>query len=75
MTITYYVTTTDAALNGGKSEVQNVITKTITFAEGFVAGKAYTIAMVLGLTSVKLEATVEDWDSLAPTYVDLPIHS
>ena len=75
VTITYYVTTTDAALNGGKSEVQNVITKTVTFADGFAAGKAYTIAMVLGLTSVKLEASVEDWDTLSPTYVDLPINS
>ena len=74
VTITYYVTTTDAALNGGKSEVQNVITKTVTFADGFVAGKSYTIAMVLGLTSVKFLATVEDWDSLSPSYVDLPIN-
>ena len=75
VTITYYVTTTDAALSGGESIVQNVITKTINFPSGFQAGKSYTIAMILGLTSVKLQATVEDWTTDSPTYVDLPINS
>lgn len=73
--ITYYVTTTDAALVGGKSRVQNVISKTITISDGFAAGKAYTIAIVIGLTSVKLQATVDDWDTGTITYADLPLNS
>ncbi len=73
--ITYYVTTEDADLKGGKSRVENVITKTVTFANGFAAGKANTIKITLGLTSVKLEAVVENWDVIAATNVDLPINS
>jgi hypothetical protein len=70
--ITYYVTTEDAKLDGGISRVENVIYKTITFGSGFEAGKAYTIRIILGLTSVKLEADVEPWDVLTVTDVDLP---
>lgn len=74
VTITYYVTTADAALVGGGSRVQNVIYKDITFADGFAAGKANTIKIQLGLTSVKLEADVADWDNVAAKEVDLPIN-
>jgi hypothetical protein len=72
--ITYYVTTEDTDLVAGFSRVQNVITKDITFASGFQAGKANTIKITLGLTSVKLAATVENWDVLAAQNVDLPIN-
>lgn len=73
--ITYYVTTEDAALADNRSRIQNVIYKDINFASGFQAGKAYTIKIILGLTSVKLEADVQDWDVVTPdTEVDLPIN-
>ena len=72
--ITYYVTTEDADLKGGFSRVENVITKTVNFASGFAAGKANTIKITLGLTSVKLDAVVENWSELAATNVDLPIN-
>lgn len=72
--ITYYVTTADANLAAGFSRVQNVIYKDITFASGFQAGKSNNIKIILGLTSVKLEATVEDWIDLGDTDVDLPIN-
>lgn len=72
--ITYYVTTEDAALAANRSRIQNVIYKDITFADGFEAGKAYTIKIILGLTSVKLEADVEPWTVLGETPVDLPIN-
>ena len=72
--ITYYVTTADGNLSAGFSRVQNVIYKDITFASGFEAGKAYTIKIILGLTSVKLEATVEPWDVQSDTDVNLPIN-
>ena len=72
--ITYYVTTEDDDLKGGFSRVENVITKTVNFASGFAAGKANTIKITLGLTSVKLDAVVENWDVLAASNVDLPIN-
>ena len=73
--ITYYVTTKDGNLASGYSRVQNIIYKDINFASGFQAGKAYNIKIILGLTSVKLEADVQDWDVVTPdTEVDLPIN-
>ena len=73
--ITYYVTTEDTGLAAGFSRVQNVIYKDITFASGFQAGKSNNIKIILGLTSVKLEATVEAWGDLGDTSVDLPINT
>lgn len=70
--ITYYVTTPDGALQDQYSRVQNVIKKTISFPTGFYAGKSYTIKIILGLTSVKLEADVEDWAVGTIENVDLP---
>lgn len=73
--ITYYVTTADDDLALHYSRVQNVIKKDITFASGFQAGKSNTILITLGLTSVELSASVEPWDNVAATSVDLPINS
>ena len=74
VTIDYYVNTTDASLSKGYSRVENKITKTIT---GFApeAGKNYTLLLSLGMTSVKVSATVTDWDDkTTSTQVDLPIN-
>lgn len=73
VTIDYYVNTTDASLSKGYSRVENKITKTIT---GFApeAGKNYTLLLSLGMTSVKVSATVADWDNGSSTQVDLPIN-
>lgn len=70
--ITYYVTTEDDKLATGYSRIKNVIYKDLTFGSGFEAGKAYTIKIILGLTSVKLEASVEPWDVQAETEIHLP---
>ena len=72
--ITYYVTTEDAYLKLGYSRVKNVIKKNVEFANGFEAGKAYTIKLILGLTSVKLVATVDTWTEVTASTVDLPIN-
>lgn len=81
VTINYDVVTTDANLNGGKSTVNNVITKKITLntpstfspgVAGFINNKAYNLKLILGLTSVKLEAEVADWEVDGSTNVDLP---
>ena len=75
VTIDYYVNTTDASLSKGYSRVENKITKTIT---GFApeAGKNYTLLLSLGMTSVKVSATVSDWttEDGSSTQVDLPIN-
>jgi len=60
--ISYWVTTKDENLKNGFSRIHNVITKDISpFA--LYAGKIYTINCILGMTSVKFDAYVEDWDS------------
>ena len=73
VTINYDVKTLDANLNGGMSTVNNVITKRIS-AINFSNGKAYTLNLVLGMTSVKIDATVAPWGSGAEQEVDLPIN-
>lgn len=75
--ITYYTTTDDPNLATGYTRVENVITKSISAADPglkFEAGKAYTLNLVLGMTSVKVTATVADWDTGSSTQVDLPIN-
>ena len=75
--ITYYTTTDDPNLSGGYTRVENVITKSISATDGlkFEAGKAYTLNLVLGMTSVKVTATVAGWtDDSSTTQVDLPIN-
>ena len=76
--ITYYTTTDDPNLATGYTRVENVITKSISAADpglNFEAGKAYTLNLVLGMTSVKVTATVAGWtDDSSTTQVDLPIN-
>ena len=72
--VTYYVTTDDADLKDGYSRVQNVISKTVDFAN-LTAGTKNTIKMILGISEVKFEAEVSDWtDGLTGT-VNLPVNS
>ena len=75
VTIDYDVETTDASLNGGKSTVNNVIWKNIEVGDntnGFTNNKAYTLKLILGLTSVKLDAEVAEWEIEGDINVDLP---
>lgn len=75
VTINYDVVTTDAKLNGGKSTVNNVIWKNIEVGDntnGFTNNKAYNLKLILGLTSVKLDAEVADWEVDGSINVDLP---
>lgn len=76
--ITYYTTTDDPNLATGYTRVENVITKSISAADPglkFEAGKAYTLNLVLGMTSVKVTATVAGWtEDGSSTQVDLPIN-
>ena len=69
--ITYDVITADANLKDGYSVVENVITKKVTIPT-LTNNKAYTLKLILGMTSVKLDAEVADWEIMGSTPVDLP---
>lgn len=68
--IVYAVVTKDDKLKGTISNVENDITKTVNV--DLKNGKSYNLKLVLGLTSVKLDATVADWKVDGSTEVDLP---
>ena len=82
VTIEYDVLTEDANLSVGLddgsdqkgSAVTNIITKTIA-GFTFEAGKEYTINMHLGMTSVKFDATVQEWGYGAAEAIGLPENS
>ena len=64
----------DGVTNG--SSVENAITNTIKMSGSDLtlkAGYKYTVALHLGLTSVKFDATVSTWDgTVTGTTIDLP---
>lgn len=72
--VTYYVTTDDADLDGDCSRVKNVISQDVTFDNGFAAGTRNTIKMILGISEVKFEAEVSDWETGAEEEVNLPVN-
>lgn len=71
--VTYTVTTNDASLTGGNSAIQNVITSD-PFNFDFAKGNAYMFNLHLGMTSVKFDASVSDWNTGSETVVNLPIN-
>ena len=80
ITIAYDVETIDPSLAGKLSDnethgisIENVISKNDIFGGlDFKAGYQYEIKIHLGMTSVKVEATVTDWVDNGTTDVDLP---
>jgi hypothetical protein len=80
VTIAYDVETIDPALAGKLSDnethgisIENVISKLDIFGGlDFKAGYQYEINIHLGMTSVKVEATVTDWKDNGKTDVELP---
>jgi hypothetical protein len=58
--IEYYITTEDGKLNADRAQSKNVIEKDVVFPS-LANGKSYNLNLVLGLTSVKMEAEVDDW--------------
>lgn len=61
VTVDYLVRTQDANLSEGFSEVENIITKKITFNKPVEMNKQYSLLIHLGLTSVKFTAEVSNW--------------
>ena len=72
VTVTYTVTTEDSNLPEEKSEITNTITNTAHVS--FEQGKAYTLKLLLGMTSVKIDAASTTWDS-EETTVNLPANT
>ena len=60
--ITYIVRTYDANLANGFSEVTQTVSKKVTFSEAIKLNKMYNILIHLGMTSVKFDAIVSNWD-------------
>lgn len=61
-TITYTVRTYDEALETYKSEVVQTISRVVTFGAPVELNKRYNINILLGLTTIKFDATVSPWD-------------
>lgn len=59
VTVNFDVVTEDPNLADGQSKITSEVTAPFKFA--FQAGKSYNFVLHIGLTSVKLDATVEDW--------------
>lgn len=70
--IDYYVTTNDAKLAAGYSRVQNTIRHTFATPLAIDNNKSYTLNLQLGMTSVKVSATVDEWEPTSPVVIDLP---
>lgn len=68
--ISYYITTEDSGLQNGRAQTLNVIEKDVVFPS-IANGKSYNLNLILGLTSVKMEAEVDDW-KVINVNADLP---
>lgn len=68
--IKYHVVTKDTKLTGNVSNVSNTITKQTSIQ--LKSGKSYNLKLILGMTSVKMEAVVADWQVDGSNEVYLP---
>lgn len=84
VTIVYDVETIDPNLPGYLSDgethgssIENKITKTAVFGTttNIEAGKAYTLKLHLGMTSVKFDATVSPWTTATTNDANLPANN
>lgn len=60
ITVNFDVITEDGSLAGGKSQITSEAST--SFKWNFLAGKSYNFVLHIALTSVKLDATVMNWD-------------
>lgn len=70
--IIYYVNTNDTQLQNNISRVENHITKTCNLI--LTQGNAYKLKLILGMTSVTLDAEVAAWGPGGTTEVWLPLN-
>lgn len=72
VTVCYVVRTKDAKLKKGYSEVEQTVTKAITFPEVKMNTK-YSLIIHLGLTDVKFDADMVKWDTESTTGTSIPV--
>lgn len=71
--IEYEVKTTDTNVEGNSSTITNYISREVTIPDSKLqAGKAYTLKLVLGMTTVQITADIVDWVPVDDIKVDLP---
>ncbi len=71
VTIDYIVRTADANLATGYTEVEQVITNKVTLpAAALKSNQVFKLILHLGLTSVKFEAVVADWQTKSDSDID-----
>lgn len=70
--IDYFVTTDDAKLKKTYSRVENVIKYTFDTPLTIQNNKAYTLKLQLGMTTVKVTSSVDEWEDGGTTIIDLP---
>ncbi|MBR5844462.1 MAG: fimbrillin family protein [Bacteroidaceae bacterium] len=68
--VEYDVITKDNNLDGSESKVTNHISTPVHI--NFYSGKSYMLNLQLGMTSVKVDASVAPWDTANGSNVDLP---
>ncbi len=74
--IEYEVETTDNTATDNSSKITNYISKKVELPNNKLeAGKAYTLNLVLGMTTVKLSTDITDWDTKTNVNVDLPANN
>lgn len=72
ISVEYDVITEDGQLSDGYIAITNNVSTKFNF--NFKAGEAYTFSLHLGMTSVKLEATVDGWDDGGEWAVNVPLN-
>lgn len=73
VTVDYNVETKDESndgTGGGDSDVKNTITRKVRL--NLQAGNAYTLKLHIGMNSVDITASVEEWKDVADTVVNVP---
>lgn len=70
--VTYTVTTVDTNLDSGSSVITNVIKSNFTNQGILQQGIAYNLVLHIGLTSVKVDVEVGDWDESTDIEVNVP---
>lgn len=73
VTVNYTVRTKDDKLDGGTSKVVQTIAKKLVFNQAVALNKQYSLLMHLGLTSVKFDASVSDWDVVGSVTDGTPV--
>lgn len=61
VTMTYYVRTQDANLEDGYSNIRHTIVKEFTIGQPAKMGTRYNLTLRIGVTSVKLDGSLDEW--------------